>query len=211
MKAIVTMNFEDEKYSLREFYTDILNYHNITPIGLINDDYNNVQKYVQMADIVVITGGGDISPTFYDEHIDENFIKSIELVSYNRDKFEIELVKEAIRQNKKILGICRGVQVINVACGGTLIQHITGHMNTTHNVVLNKNSVMNDTKHNKVIEVNSIHHQVIDRLGKGLYVTALSEDNYIEAIENGSNILAVQWHIERLPEQYSCISEFINK
>ncbi len=210
MKAIVVSNFENDKYSLRNDYIRLLEYNNILPITINNLNLFNIEEYVKMCDIVVLTGGGDTNPYIYNEKILNN--DTLDMVPMKRDIFEIKMVKEAIKQNKKILGICRGMQLINVALGGTLFQDVNNHLKTTHKVRIRDNSIIFKHFNKKEIEVNSIHHQAIKTLGKNLKATVVSkEDNFIEAIESfDKNILGLQWHIERLPKQYSLIESFIN-
>ena len=98
-----------------------------------------------------------------------------------------------------ILGVCRGHQLLNVAMGGTLIQHIDNHVGQGHPVHLRKSRVFNYINE-KELMVNSLHHQAIGRLGNGLEVIALAHDGTIEAVEspNHTFVVGVQWH----PEMY---------
>jgi putative glutamine amidotransferase len=158
-------------------------------------------------DGLIITGGRDLDPAAYgqqrhpatDEPVQEN---------RERDAWEIALVRGAIRRGMPVLGICRGAQVINVALGGTLHQHlpdVIGH--TRHqlgNAVFSTSSV--HTVPNSRLagligessDAQCYHHQAIDRLGEGLVISAQDSDGVIEAVEiPGENfVLAVQWHPE---------------
>ncbi len=209
MKAIVLSNFENDKYSLSNNYIRFLEYNNILPIVINNLNLFNIQQYVKMCDIVVLTGGGDTNPYLYKEKIlNEN---TVDIVPLRRDIFEIKIVREAMKQGKMIIGICRGMQVINVALGGTLHQNINNHLNTEHLVRIRDNSILFKHFNEKELTVNSIHHQAIKTLGKNLKVTAVSqEDNFIEAIESfDEKILGLQWHVERLPKQYTLLESFL--
>ncbi len=209
MKAIVLSNFENDKYSLSNNYIRFLEYNNILPIVINNLNLFNIEQYVKMCDLVILTGGGDTNPYLYKEKIlNEN---TIDIVPIKRDIFEIKIVKEAIKQGKMVLGICRGMQLINVALGGTLHQNINNHLETEHLVRIRDNSMLFNHFNEKVITVNSIHHQAIKTLGKNLKATAVSnEDNFIEAIESfDKKILGLQWHIERLPKQYTLLESFM--
>ncbi len=209
MKAIVISNFEDDKYSLSNDYIRLLEANNILPIVINNLNLINIEQYVSMCDIVILTGGGDSDPSLYNETINNNI--SLDIVPIKRDIFEIKIIKEAIRQKKYILGICRGMQVINIALGGTLFQHIDNHFKVNHNIRIRDNSLLFNHFNKKQIHVNSIHHQAIKTLGKNLKATAVSkEDNYIEAIESfDKKILGLQWHIERIPNQFPLIQSFL--
>ncbi|GFG49697.1 gamma-glutamyl-gamma-aminobutyrate hydrolase [Mycolicibacterium agri] len=165
------------------------------------------ERVLDGLDGLIITGGRDMDPATYgqqrhpstDEPVQENRL---------RDEWELALVRGALRRGMPLLGICRGAQVVNVALGGTLHQHlpdVVGH--TRHqqgNAVFSTSSVrtvpgtllaslIGDTS-----DVQCYHHQAIDRLGDGLIVSAKDSDGVIEAVEiPGDNfVLAVQWHPE---------------
>ncbi len=210
MKALVVTNYTDGKFSISQDYIRMLESNNILPITVTNLNLLHIEEYVSMCDLILITGGGDIDPTFYLEELEESAKESTDLVPIKRDIFEIRLIKESIKQKKKILGICRGMQVINVALGGSLYQHMENHQNTTHTLRIREKSVLSTFFASKQIKVNSIHHQAVKSLGVGLVATAVSkDDNYIEAIE-GTNILGVQWHMERLKDNYGLVTTFLN-
>lgn len=158
-------------------------------------------------DGLIVTGGRDMDPAAYGH---ERHPATDEPVQGNRDRdaWEIALVRGAIRRGVPLLGICRGAQVVNVALGGTLHQHLpdvlghTGHQQG--NAVFSTSgvhtvpgtrlaSLIGDTS-----DVQCYHHQAIDRLGQGLTVSAQDSDGVIEAVEiPGDNfVLAVQWHPE---------------
>ena len=158
-------------------------------------------------DGLIVTGGRDVVPANYDQ---EPHPATDEPVTENRmrDAFEFELVRGAMRRGMPVLGICRGAQVLNVAMGGTLHQHlpdVIGHMRHQQgNAVFTTSSVSTvpGTRLAALIGESSdaqcYHHQAIDRLGDGLIVSARDADGVIEAVEMpGENfVLAVQWHPE---------------
>ncbi|MBR2599301.1 MAG: gamma-glutamyl-gamma-aminobutyrate hydrolase family protein, partial [Erysipelotrichaceae bacterium] len=111
---------------------------------------------------------------------------------YSQDKAAIHAFN---RLGKPILGICAGIQVINVVFGGSLHQHIEGHRDATHHVRLTRDSLLYRIYGKEDIMTNSYHHQCVNRVADGFKVTAMSEDGIIEGIEK-DNILAVQWHPE---------------
>lgn len=151
-------------------------------------------------DALVLTGGGDLSPEMYGEAPDD----TVYGVSPIRDRFETALIAEAEERRIPVLAICRGLQIINVIRGGTLIQHIDGHWQdrpsdeTDHEVDVTPNSMLAEIVGSTRIGVNSYHHQTVGKLGRGLAVVAKA-GKVVEAFEDPYNdLLAVQWHPEHL-------------
>lgn len=137
---------------------------------------------------LLLSGGGDMHPAFYGQPLTHS--KSIDI---NRDRLELCMLEAFLTLRKPVLGICRGLQVINVYFGGTLLQHMDGHSQTD-----DKDSLHIVEWLGKTVEVNSAHHQAVDSLGKGLSVSAVSSDGIIEAVSHDSlPIHAYQWHPER--------------
>ena len=169
----------------------------VIPVG----DESVVRDYVEMIDKLILTGGQNVHPQFYGEK------KTIESDDYNlvRDEFELALLKEALRQNKPILAICRGVQLVNVAFGGTLHQEIEGHwqglpFGTSHSIETVEGSVVAQL-FGKESQVNSVHRQSIKDLAPNFRVTAVDpRDQTVEAIESidEHRIIGLQWHPEFL-------------
>lgn len=151
-------------------------------------------------DLLILPGGGDIEPWRYGKnncgscHFDPAL-----------DAAELELLSYFVQTEKPVLGICRGLQIINVFFGGTLIQDISGHnavdgIDRCH-TVLTEDWSMRRLWGDTMI-VNSAHHQAIDRVGRGLNVIQRTPDRNIEAIRHERlPIWAVQWHPERLNEK----------
>ncbi|HYZ69581.1 MAG TPA: gamma-glutamyl-gamma-aminobutyrate hydrolase family protein [Mycobacterium sp.] len=158
-------------------------------------------------DGLIMTGGRDVAPESYGQQAHS---ATDEPVADNRqrDAFEFALVDGAIRRGMPLLGICRGAQVVNVALGGTLHQHLPDVIGHTHhqqgNAVFSTSAVRTvpGTRLASLIGESSdaqcYHHQAIDRVGTGLIVSAQDSDGVIEAVEiPGDNfVLAVQWHPE---------------
>jgi len=158
---------------------------------------------------LLLPGGGDIDPSFYGE---EN--RHSQNIHPSRDRLEIEVFHRFLKARKPILGICRGIQVMNVALGGTLIQDliseagIFGHSlpaspdrDTYHLIEIAETSFLFIWLNESSLVVNSHHHQAIGKLAPDLQVSARSLNGVIEAVESHiyPNLLGVQWHPERLP------------
>lgn len=162
-------------------------------------------------DGILLTGGGDLDPTRFAEARHPTVAE----VSDARDRLEIEVTERAVHERRPLLAICRGIQVLNVALGGSLYQDIaseTGgavsHSQTeprdrpTHPVkVMSEGTRLGATLGAPEVEVNSLHHQAIKRLGRGLREVAWAPDGIIEGVEipdASTLVLGVQWHPEEL-------------
>lgn len=158
------------------------------------------------ADAVVIMGGEDIAPEFYGGRAGYEG-ESAHFPS--ADEGQVALVLRALERGTPLLGICRGHQIINVALGGTIIQHLgdaTVHKNhgapiaeimSSHGVELVPGSAVSDLLGAERVQVQSAHHQAIDTLGEGLVVAGRTPEGEIEAIEHTqAPIVGVQWHPE---------------
>ena len=154
----------------------------------------------------LFAGGVDIDPKYYGEEITGDGVE----VCAPRDEFELALLEELKESPKPILGICRGIQVMNVACGGTLIQDMDGHRQSEprecrpQSVNLAPDSLLLRLAGDERISVNSFHHQAIKDASPWYKVTACADDGTVEAIElkrpMGRFALGVQWHPEMLYE-----------
>lgn len=169
---------------------------------------------------LMLAGGEDVNPDLYGEPPHP----ALGAVDADRDRFELALIEQALASGLPMLGICRGLQVLNVACGGTLIQDIPSEVPTAlnHRVPEPRNVVAHDiwvtrgTTLSAILQerlnqddacpVNSRHHQAIKRLANGFEVAATAPDGIIEAIERRGDVfcLAVQWH----PENFWRTGEF---
>jgi len=181
----------------------------ILPIG--DDDPEVIDGYLAAVDGLLFTGGEDIAPAYYGEPRDERCQEP----DPERDLFEIHLARAALAQQVPTLGICRGLQVINVAAGGTLYQDIACRPGTRdyhsaslanrgqliHRVRLVQESRLRAIMGVAESQVTSTHHQFVKDLAPGFRVSAESaEDGIVEGIERPDVpfLLAVQWHPERL-------------
>ena len=172
---------------------------------------------VEDCDALVLSGGIDMHPKYYkgNETYDNQPLRFKE----SRDDFELKAFDAAIKNAIPVLGICRGLQLINVFCEGTLVQDLGKNKNKIHQDFVEEDKKMErDSKHHVKVEagtilhdivkvdsgtVNSAHHQAIQELGKDLMANSWSEDGIIEGIEwkdknKKSFMLAVQWHPERM-------------
>ena len=157
-------------------------------------------EYIDRIDGVVLTGGADVWPERYGAEPGEH----AEAAETERDDCELAILAAAEKTRTPVLGICRGLQVMNVAAGGTLHQHVPEHARydvapteRTHSIVIEPGSAIADL-YGLEHTVNSLHHQTVDSLGNGYTVTATSGDT-IEAMEHQSlPMIAVQWHPELL-------------
>ena len=183
----------------------------------------NIKGY----DGVLFTGGKDINPKYYEEAVKYPGLVQIDA---KRDAFEFGLFDRAHRHRLPILGICRGIQMINVKFGGTLYQDLNSeapvereHMQSaprpepTHVVTLTDPESRLAGTFKGSCRVNSLHRQAIKRLGRGLKVTAHSEDGLVEAVESADAypfLIAVQWHPEEMvdrPEPRKLFEKFVAK
>ena len=170
----------------------------------LDDDY--IREICETSDGFLFCGGDDLDPKYYGEEINGS-----ENICSMRDEFEQKLLAAAMKTGKPILGICRGMQVINVFLGGSLYQHIEGHRQSeprnvrTHGVRLS-DGFLKDIIGEELMQVNSFHHQLVKRLADPLVPDAESvNEGYIEAFHypNHKFLVCVQWH----PEAYFAESE----
>jgi putative glutamine amidotransferase len=189
----------------------------------IVDASMTVRDALQDADGLLLTGGDDVAPTRYGE--DRH--PAVKSVAPERDEFEIALVNEARKRDLPVFAICRGIQVLNVAAGGSLVQDIpsqvTGALehrqavpphqpyDLAHEVWLEKDSLLAKLMRERLsdadsCEVNSRHHQSVKTLATGFLASATAPDGVIEAIEDpeAKFCLGVQWH----PENFWRTGEF---
>jgi putative glutamine amidotransferase len=194
----------------------------LIPLGLDDSSLSNLTKRI---DGILFTGGGDIHPSRFggEDH------PKINQVDEDRDRVEISIYLDIIKEKKPFLGICRGLQVINTAAGGTLYTHISEqhsgaiehyyypdypYTHLSHMVKAAESSRLLEITGRADLIVNSLHHQAVDRLAEGFTATALAQDGIIETIElDGYPYgLAVQWHPEwllDLPPMLALFKSFI--
>lgn len=168
----------------------------------LTDEKLLLEQAISQCDGFLLSGGPDIDASTYGE-LNYNFNGEI---SPYRDKMDISIAKMAVEQGKPVLGICRGMQVLNIALGGTLYQDIHSQIkdrdlikhsqeapkwHPIHDISIEKNSRLWHIFNKDCISVNSFHHQAVKDVGSRLKVTAVSPDGIIEAVEHESHIFAV--------------------
>ena len=178
---------------------------------LLAPDARSVEDPGEQLDLIdglMLAGGADIDPSSYGEKAEPETVDTVP----ERDQFEIALVREALERDMPVLGICRGMQLINVALGGTLVQHLPGRFGhhehrrvpgsfdgADHDVEVQPDTLAMEVIGESPHATKSHHHQGVDRLGEGLLVSATSTlDGLAEAIELPGKrfALGVQWHPE---------------
>jgi putative glutamine amidotransferase len=153
-------------------------------------------------DGLLLPGGWDVDPSFYGEPPDEKVVET----DPELDETELSMFRQAREREIPVLGICRGQQVINVAMGGSLVQHLEGHevrahgrSHLAHSIEVNPTSELGQAAGTHQIRVNSFHHQAIRELAEGLHQTARGDDGTVEGVESDDGlIVAVQCHPEEL-------------
>lgn len=204
----ISLGYSSAKNSVNTVYVEsVLKNGGVPYLIPATDDVELLRQIVAQLDGMILTGGEDIAPFFYGE---EKHPK-LEELNDKRDLYELTLLKLATDRNVPILGICRGLQLINVAMGGTLYQDIPtekpsdinhrpgkGGQFLAHQVSLTSGSKIREILGESHIEVNSKHHQGIRKLAPGLKVTGWSPDSIPEVIEAypTRQIMAVQFHPE---------------
>lgn len=172
-----------------------------------------LDSLISQLDGIVFSGGGDIAL----KHFNGASHPRVYGVQPERDEFEFRLLERALTSGIPLLAICRGIQILNVAFGGDLYTHIADQVKgavkhdwfpgyprdkLAHTVKLQPNSKLNEIFNQRQIQVNSLHHQGIARIGGGLAATAFAPDSLVEGLEvsDAHFAIGVQWHPECLSE-----------
>jgi putative glutamine amidotransferase len=186
------------------------------------------ESVLHSLDGLLLSGGSDLDPGYYGEEP----LPELGITLPERDAFEMALVGQALRRGMPVFGICRGMQVLNVALGGTLYQDLpsqwerdvlkhrqdTPKWQPTHEVKVTDGSYMAEVMGREMVKVNSYHHQGVKDLAQGLVATGYSSDGVVEAVEaeNLSErwLLGVQWHAEAMrgagPQQESLFEAHVS-
>jgi putative glutamine amidotransferase len=168
-------------------------------IPVILDQYEDqavMEALLPRLDGILFTGGVDLNPKLYGEEVDP---KCGEIADV-RDAFEQKLMEVVEQYDIPVFGICRGIQSMNVLCGGSLHQHRDGHQSVRHDVDITEGTRLHAIIGKTKINANSFHHQCVKAIAPGLIVTAHAEDGTVEAIERPGErfFVGVQWHPELL-------------
>ncbi len=227
MKPVIgifpSYNSDKKEIFLDNYYTEEIMDSGATPIVLPIDNTEKMLEAFSKIDGLVLSGGVDIDPKYYGE---ANTGKSIEICPL-MDEAEKLLIDIAMKADIPILGICRGMQALNVFNGGSLIQDIPSEHGFSvvhsislkepafHNITVEKGSLLSDAIGFGIHRINSYHHQAVREIAPGFSVAALSEDGIIESIycKDKKYVLGVQWHPERdygaTPDSKKILDNFI--
>lgn len=196
-------------YVNHDYILSVIKNGGVPVIIPFNEDLEIVRAQVSAVDAVLLSGGHDIVPQHYEEEPRQRTGSSFPA----RDLFDFELLRQAVAQNKPVLGICRGMQLINVFFKGSLYQDLSyidkevykhdqsvSPTQVTHTIELTPGSKLHQIFGEDKMMVNSFHHQVVKRLGDGLRIGAAAKDGVVESIEHETApfIVGVQWHPEML-------------
>lgn len=212
----VTASVSDDRLSFQQkrMYCEAISACGGLPLILPpQEDVSRASQVLSLLNGLLLAGGDDIDPAYYDEKT----LPECGLITPIRDTWEMPLCREALRRHLPLLGICRGLQVLNVALGGSLVQDLPSqcpdspvhHQQTqppevaTHPVRVDAQSRLARIIGAESLMTNSHHHQAVKRLASGLTATAWAQDGVIEGAEKMDEpfCVAVQWHPERLWSQ----------
>lgn len=202
---------KDQTYTLDPVYAQAILQSGGLPLIVPIVDEEDIPLLCERLDGLIVTGGGDINPTLYGEEPHP----SLGAVYPGSDNYEKELIIEFLQWDKPFMGMCRGLQMLNVSLGGTnyqdleteyegkLYQHLQLAMRThrTHSVELEEDSRLYDIMGEKKFHVNSFHHQGVRDVSDKLRVAARAADGLVEALESDHHqfVLGIQWH----PEEFA--------
>ncbi|MCD7722335.1 MAG: gamma-glutamyl-gamma-aminobutyrate hydrolase family protein [Clostridiales bacterium] len=208
--AIPQMGHDLFRKYMKSKYTKSLKAAGARAVWVELDNVDAAIKETLKCDGLLLPGGADINPALYSQKPSALSGKPNDV----RDNAEPKILRAFLQSEKPILCICRGVQMLNVYCGGSLVQDIKAVQKSNHSDILHKNrgnhyvELRAGTKLAQIftgrkIKVNSLHHQVIDAVGENLIVNAVSDDGYVEGVEmqNHSFCIGVQWHPEHMAGQ----------
>ena len=203
----ITADIKGKYVKMKYHYADVIAKAGGSPV--IIPPSSHTVDYAISINGLIISGGDDLDPIYYREVA----LPNVKPVPKRRSDFEIALLSEVVKLRKPVIGICYGMQLINVAFGGTLFQDIESqisveinHKKGYHKIMIAENRFLQKGR----FSVNSTHHQAIKMLGNGLKAFAFSLDNFVEAFyhEELPYLIGVQWHPERLPNNEISVKLF---
>jgi len=209
---------ESKKHTLPHDYVYALTRVGGEAVILPAGDSESAIRLASALDGILLSGGADLDP----RHFGEDPHPRLGHIDPERDEFELALVRAAVQAGTPILAICRGIQVLNVAMGGTLYQDIPSQVNgaikhrqdapryhASHKVVVERHSKLAGMVGAGDVLVNSFHHQAVREVAPGFFVSARSTDGVIEGIESAHDlfVVGVQWHPECMTDQYPAMLE----
>lgn len=199
----ITSSMSDSFIRMRRNYFDAILYAGGIPVFLPHTGgAEDAERFLSFCDGVLFAGGDDVDPKFYGEEVKFDNVETTPA----RDEFELALAELLKNDARPVLGICRGEQLLNVAFGGTLYQHIDGHRQDERGAVnlraakVTEGTLLSELAGSDEIKTNSFHHQAVKDAAPGFTVAARADDGTVEAIEPTERtdrfFLAVQWHPE---------------
>ena len=199
--GVIPAYSDDRRIRIAPAYLDALRRSGAIGVTLpYSSDPAVVNEYAKLYDGFLFSGGVDLDPIYYGETKQYDSVE----IDEARDRFELLLMEAVADTGKPILGICRGVQLLNVAFGGSLIQHMEGHRQSEKgNLCVQKVRVDRDSRlfsvvRSETIRTNTFHHQAVKTVAPALRAVAWAEDGTVEAIESETHpfLIGVQWHPE---------------
>ena len=181
-------------------------------LPIVETDDSLIKVQLQQIDGLLLSGGYDVNPLLYGEEP----LPELEYILPERDEYEIKLIHMALAMNKPILGICRGMQILNVACGGTLYQDLRQYSlkhfkhqqksktdTASHTVEFIPNTKLRSIMNVDDTKINTFHHQAIKDLAPGFVINAKARDGIIEGFERIGEefVIGLQWHPEMMMEK----------
>lgn len=216
MKPIIGLTANQSKEAnnsmlAEDYYMSVVQAGGIPNIIPVITELPVIDEIIKNVDGIILTGGADVDPLYFGEEPMEQLGEVVP----KRDCQEIYIAKKCIENNIPVLGICRGIQVLNIAGNGTIYQDIATQVQNiknikhsqnaprwhgTHKVKICKNTKTKAVLQEEAIIVNSFHHQAVKKVAENFTVTATSDDGIIEGIEHNSNdyCIGVQWHPEAM-------------
>jgi len=212
MRIGITDTLKEDKYE--QYVRWIRSTDRSVDVQKLSYELDNAREIEKLHGLL-LSGGGDVHPRYYGK---ENQLHKTKGVNERRDEFEFAVIERALDADMPILGICRGMQIMNVYLGGSLIVDLASegfndHTSTAddrgamHRISIIPHSMLQVLIGTTETEVNTFHHQAVEKLGKGLMCSAISQDNVMESAgwamkDNMPFLMLVQWHAERLRETF---------